>query len=248
MIAIGCIIHSQSGCSQKLNISFWFNSNLLKCHYYHGRHIRGQQYFHSPTFFLMKICWNNMFFFSKWRQCQMWLQLWNHPSIEIFLLIKLLANNQIIFHKLSKWLKLTKLLMVTIVESVEDESFFFTYLSFTNNKLTNKLTKHLELVVHMYTKKNYLENFQFCYCDQSMNIEESLANIRAISIYIRNKHPKLLTLFYILSIFVIFLLDFSTWNFHCIHVPFLYFFCVGIVCALQVCFVFANILLCFIFL
>jgi len=132
------------------------------------------------------------------------------------------------------------------------ELFFFTYLSFTNNILKKKLTKHLDLVVHMYTKKNYLENFQFCYCDQSMNIDESLDNIRSIYIYIYiyicNKHPKLLTLFCILSIFVIFLLNFSTWNFHCIHIPFLYFFCVGIVCALQVCFVFANILLCFIFL
>jgi hypothetical protein len=66
------------------------------------------------------------------------------------------------------------------------ELFFFTYLSFTNNILTNKLIIHLDLVVDMYTKKNYMENFQFCYCDQSMNIDESLDNIRSIYIYAIN--------------------------------------------------------------
>jgi hypothetical protein len=64
-------------------------------------------------------------FFSIWKQCQMWLQLWSHRLIEFYLYKKLLANNQIIFHKLSKWLKLIELSMITILESVEDDSYFF---------------------------------------------------------------------------------------------------------------------------
>jgi len=125
MITIGYIIHSLSKCSQKLNISSWFNPNLLKCHYYHGRHIRGQQIFSSPHHFLDEDLLDQHTFFSIWKQCQMWLQLWSHPLIEFYLYKKLLANNQIIFHKLSKWLKLIELSMITILESVEDDSYFF---------------------------------------------------------------------------------------------------------------------------
>jgi len=66
--------------------------------------------------------------------------------------------------------------MVTILESVEDDSYFFAYLSFTNNKLTNKFTTYLDMVVHMYTKKTLLAELSICYCDQSMDIKESLDN------------------------------------------------------------------------
>jgi hypothetical protein len=59
----------------------------------------------------------------------------------------LLANNYIIFHKFSKWLKLIKVSMAMVLESIEDEKCFFT-LSFIMNELKNRLRTHLDLVVH----------------------------------------------------------------------------------------------------
>jgi hypothetical protein len=51
--------------------------------------------------------------------------------------------------------------MAMVLGSVEDEQCFST-LCFPKNKLNNKLTTHLDLVVHMYTQKLYsLENFPF---------------------------------------------------------------------------------------
>jgi len=71
----------------------------------------------------------------------------------------LLVNNQITFHKLSKWLKLIKLFMVMILGSVEDERCFF-IIFFIKNKLRNRIATHLYLVLCMYAQTNYsLDNF-----------------------------------------------------------------------------------------
>ncbi len=74
----------------------------------------------------------------------------------------LIANNQIIFHKLLEWLKLIGFVcMAMVLGSVEDEWCFFT-LSFIKNKLRNWLITHLDLIVHMYAQIFYsLKNFPF---------------------------------------------------------------------------------------
>jgi hypothetical protein len=61
----------------------------------------------------------------------------------------LLANNQIIFHKLNEWLKFIEFFMAMVLGSVEDERCLST-LSFTKSKLRNQLAKQLDSVLHMY--------------------------------------------------------------------------------------------------
>jgi hypothetical protein len=71
----------------------------------------------------------------------------------------LLVNNQIISHKLFKWLKLIKFCMVMILGSVEVERSFFT-ISFIKSKLRNLIATHMDLVLCMYAQTNYsLDNF-----------------------------------------------------------------------------------------
>jgi hypothetical protein len=71
----------------------------------------------------------------------------------------LLVNNQIISHKLSKWLKFINLFTVMILGSVKDEMCFFT-ISFIKNNLRNQIATHLNLVLCMYAQTNYsLDNF-----------------------------------------------------------------------------------------
>jgi hypothetical protein len=51
--------------------------------------------------------------------------------------------------------------MAMVLGNVEHEKYLF-MLSFTKNKLKNRHKTHLDLVVCMYTQKNYtLENFPF---------------------------------------------------------------------------------------
>jgi hypothetical protein len=51
--------------------------------------------------------------------------------------------------------------MAMVLGSVENKRYLFTF-SFMKNKLGNRHKTHLDLVVCMYTQKNYtLENFPF---------------------------------------------------------------------------------------
>jgi len=71
------------------------------------------------------------------------------------------GSSVILNHCFSKWFKLTKLCMVMVLGSVEDEHIF-SNLAFIKTQLQNHLTIHMDLVVWMYVHKFYdLENFPF---------------------------------------------------------------------------------------
>ena len=59
--------------------------------------------------------------------------------------------NSLLRHKLSEYLKIAELAVVTVLGSVEDERTFST-LSFMKNKLRNRLSTHLPLVVGMHAQ------------------------------------------------------------------------------------------------
>lgn len=64
-------------------------------------------------------------------------------------------------HKLSEFMKITELAVVSVLGSVEDERTFST-LSFMKNKLRNRLSTHLPLVVSMHAQQFYdLDDFPY---------------------------------------------------------------------------------------
>ncbi len=67
-----------------------------------------------------------------------------------------LASNQIIFHKLFKWLKLIELFMAMVLGNVEDNRCFF-ILSFAKSKL-KKLIYHTSRLdsANVCTQKNII--------------------------------------------------------------------------------------------
>ena len=72
-----------------------------------------------------------------------------------------LSINSMLASKLSKFQTLTKIVIMQIMGSVEDERVFST-LSFTKMKMRNKLTDHLDLTVCMFCQKHWrLDNFPF---------------------------------------------------------------------------------------
>ena len=70
--------------------------------------------------------------------------------------------NTFLWHSLSEYIKVAELAVVMVVDSIQGERTFNT-LTFMKNKLRNRLTMHLELVVGMkmqnfYTLDNFLYN------------------------------------------------------------------------------------------
>ena len=64
-------------------------------------------------------------------------------------------------NKLSEYMKIAELTVVKVLESVEDERTFST-LSFMKNRLRNRLSTHLPLVVGMHVQEFYgLSNFPY---------------------------------------------------------------------------------------
>jgi hypothetical protein len=56
---------------------------------------------------------------------------------------------------------LAKVIAIQVIGLVEDEHIF-NNLSFLKSKLRNKLTTHLDLVIHMFSQHSYaLENFPY---------------------------------------------------------------------------------------
>jgi len=61
-----------------------------------------------------------------------------------------LTIKQILFHDIPKYTKLLKIASVKIIRSMEDEHTFNTK-SLMKSKLRNRLTTHLDLVIHMFS-------------------------------------------------------------------------------------------------
>jgi hypothetical protein len=90
---------------------------------------------------------------------------------------KWLEASGLLRQKLSEFMKVTELAVVTVLGSVEDERIFST-LSFMKNKLRNRLTTHLPLVVSMHAHQFYdLDDFPYnthlmlgsCLCGRKTN-------------------------------------------------------------------------------
>ncbi len=64
--------------------------------------------------------------------------------------MKIFNSFHILENKISKYIKLDKL--VQVISFVENECCFFT-LTFMKIKLWNQLTKHLELVIRLFNEK-----------------------------------------------------------------------------------------------
>ncbi len=144
--------------------------SILKAHYYFGKHIGPKQLFIPP---LMKHCSCNMHMFSN-SLCSpiamLPLVLLYNPCTKIW---TKLATNQLLFHRLSKWLKFIELSMAIIMGSVEDERCFSNQ-GFMKSKLRNRLTTHLDLVVKMFVQKSFTSNtFPFVVAMSSWTIAKS---------------------------------------------------------------------------
>jgi len=84
-----------------------------------------------------------------------------------------LANNQLLCHWLSKWLKFIGLFMAIIMGNIEDDKCFFNF-GFMNNNLRNRLTTHLDLVIKMFARKFFtLNTFPFVVAMSSWTIAKS---------------------------------------------------------------------------
>ncbi len=121
----------------------------MKAHYCHGRNIGPNQVFIPPLldevklneqrfFFKMIMMSNAIMAMKSPTNCNLCSKMW-----------ALLASNQFFSHKLAEWLKFIEFFMAMVLGSVEDERCFST-LSFTKSKLRNRLTTHLDSVLHMY--------------------------------------------------------------------------------------------------
>jgi hypothetical protein len=74
---------------------------------------------------------------------------------------RLVITSRILVSIFPKYVKLTKLAMVQIINIMEDERCFST-LAFMKSKVHNKLITHLPIVVHMLAQQFYtLENFPY---------------------------------------------------------------------------------------
>jgi hypothetical protein len=72
-----------------------------------------------------------------------------------------LITSQIVVCQMLKYIKLTKIAVIQVLGSIEDEWCFNTF-SFMTNKLQNRLTTHLDLVICMFVQRFYtFENFPF---------------------------------------------------------------------------------------
>jgi hypothetical protein len=65
-----------------------------------------------------------------------------------------LSSNALLASKLSEWIKVAEIAVVTILGSVEDERTFST-LNYMKSKVRNNLQEHLDLVVRMYGQNFY---------------------------------------------------------------------------------------------
>jgi hypothetical protein len=61
-----------------------------------------------------------------------------------------LTTNQILFHHTRKYINLIEIATIKIIGSMEDEHTFNNK-SFMKSKLRNRLTTHLDLVIHMFS-------------------------------------------------------------------------------------------------
>ncbi len=66
-----------------------------------------------------------------------------------------LATNNLLVHHLFKFMQLVKLAIVKVINKVEDERTFST-LTFMNSKLWNRLARHLDIVICMFTEKFFI--------------------------------------------------------------------------------------------
>ncbi len=67
-----------------------------------------------------------------------------------------LATNNLLVHRLSKFMQLAKLVIVQVINSVEDERTFST-LTFMKSKLHNRLVGHLDIAICMFVEKKFTE-------------------------------------------------------------------------------------------
>ena len=85
----------------------------------------------------------------------------NLPLNPLTRLWRRLEANGLLRQKLSEYMKIAELAVVTVLGSVEDERTFST-LSFMKNKLRNRLATHLPLVVGMHAQEFYgIEDFPY---------------------------------------------------------------------------------------
>jgi hypothetical protein len=62
---------------------------------------------------------------------------------------------------MSKYIKLAKIVVIEVLGSIEDEWCSSTF-SFMKSKLQNRLTTHLDLIIHMFVQRFYtFENFPY---------------------------------------------------------------------------------------
>lgn len=64
---------------------------------------------------------------------------------------KKLNTNPLLCNRISEWFKLAELAIVTVIRSMEDERMFST-LSWMENKIKNRLGKHLDFAVFLYAQ------------------------------------------------------------------------------------------------
>ena len=86
-----------------------------------------------------------------------------------------LEASRLLRHKLSEYLKVVELVVITVLGSVKDERTFST-LPFMKNKLRNRLSVHLPLVMAVHAQEHYhLENFPFnkAYADWKKRVRQA---------------------------------------------------------------------------
>ncbi len=74
-----------------------------------------------------------------------------------------MTTSQIVVQKISKYIKLAKIVVVQVFGYVEDE-WCFSSLNIMKSKLRKRLMMHLDVIIWMFTQKSYtLEIFPYDY-------------------------------------------------------------------------------------
>ncbi len=108
---------------------------------------RFQACFFTPTFDLQRF----LFVFTMTKNVKLAMQKPSDVNL-VTKLWKTLTSFQILEVKIPEYTKLAKLDVVQVIGPIENECCFSTVI-FMNIKLRNRLTMHLELVIHMFSLK-----------------------------------------------------------------------------------------------
>jgi hypothetical protein len=66
-------------------------------------------------------------------------------------------NNVLFIQQLNEYLKLAKIVMLSMLGSIEDEQTFSTF-AYMKDKFHNRLGLHLDKTIHMFPQKFFIQN------------------------------------------------------------------------------------------